>query len=173
MHVFVNRQKDVWDSIIERRGHVHWHSQISKLNPRIHQCHFIWNAELNSNNTNTHCSKMADIMRLLDLISPLDTLQNKFVLLFTILKSVYLCNSLFTVKQDTFFRPSYCCLEWNYFSAVEVGSWQGASCQASAHLAKRFQRGRFLEQPDTRIAYGGHVCYQIGTKWAILLEDLP
>jgi hypothetical protein len=50
-------------------------------------------------------------MRLLDLISPLDNLQNKFVLLFTILKSVYLCNSLFTVKQDTFFHPSYCCLE--------------------------------------------------------------
>ena len=120
MHVFVNRQKDVWDSIIERRGHVHWHSQISKLNPRIHQCHFIWNAELNSNNTNTHCSKMADIMRLLDLISPLDNLQNKFVLLFTILKSVYLCNSLFTVKQDTFFHPSYCCLEWNYFSVISV-----------------------------------------------------
>ena len=61
-------------------------------------------------------------MRLLDLISPLDNLQNKFVLLFTILKSVYLCNSLFTVKQDTFFRPSYCCLEGNYFSVVEVGS---------------------------------------------------
>jgi hypothetical protein len=29
---------------------------------------------------------MADIMRLLDLISPLDNLQNKFVLLFTVLK---------------------------------------------------------------------------------------
>jgi hypothetical protein len=35
-----------------------------------------------------------------------------------------------------------------------------ASYQVSAHLAKRFQRRRFLEigQSKTRIAYGGHVC---------------
>jgi len=26
-----------------------------------------------------------------------------------------------------------------------------------------------IDQPETRIAYGGHVCLQIGTKWAILL----
>jgi hypothetical protein len=34
-----------------------------------------------------------------------------------------------------------------------------ASYQVSVHLAKRFQR-RFLEidQSETRIAYGGHVC---------------
>jgi hypothetical protein len=32
--------------------------------------------------------------------------------------------------------------------------------QVSVHLAKRFQRRRFLEidQSETRIAYGGHVC---------------
>jgi hypothetical protein len=34
------------------------------------------------------------------------------------------------------------------------------------HMAKQFQRRRFLEinQPETRIAYGGHVCLRIGTK---------
>jgi hypothetical protein len=36
----------------------------------------------------------------------------------------------------------------------------GASHQVSVHLAKQFQRRRFLEinQPETRIAYGSHVC---------------
>ena len=36
----------------------------------------------------------------------------------------------------------------------------GASHQISVHLAKQFQRRRFLEidQPETRIAYGSHVC---------------
>jgi hypothetical protein len=35
-----------------------------------------------------------------------------------------------------------------------------ASYQVSDHLAKRFQRRRFLEidQSETRIAYDGHVC---------------
>ena len=35
----------------------------------------------------------------------------------------------------------------------------GASHQVSVHLVKQFQR-RFLEinQPETRIAYGSHVC---------------
>jgi hypothetical protein len=35
------------------------------------------------------------------------------------------------------------------------------SYQVSNHLAKRFQRKRFLEidQAETRIACGGHVCY--------------
>jgi hypothetical protein len=34
-----------------------------------------------------------------------------------------------------------------------------ASYQAAVHLAKQFQRRRFLEidQPETRIAYGGNV----------------
>ena len=36
----------------------------------------------------------------------------------------------------------------------------GASHQVSVHLAKQFQRRRFLEinQPETRIAYGSQVC---------------
>jgi hypothetical protein len=35
-----------------------------------------------------------------------------------------------------------------------------ASYQVLAHLAKRFQRGRFLEinQLETRIACGSHIC---------------
>jgi hypothetical protein len=35
-----------------------------------------------------------------------------------------------------------------------------ASYQVSVHLAKRFQMRRFLkiDQSETRIAYGGHVC---------------
>jgi hypothetical protein len=42
-------------------------------------------------------------------------------------------------------------------------------------LAKRFQRRRILKigQSETRMAYGGHVYWWIGTKWAIFREDLP
>jgi hypothetical protein len=38
-----------------------------------------------------------------------------------------------------------------------------------------FRGEDFLEinQSETRIAYGGHVCKRIGTKWAIFIEDLP
>jgi hypothetical protein len=41
-----------------------------------------------------------------------------------------------------------------------------ASYKVSVHLAKRFQRRILLEinQPETRIAYSGHVCKQIRTK---------
>ena len=40
------------------------------------------------------------------------------------------------------------------------------SYQVSVHLAKRFQRRRFLEidQSETRIACKSHVCKWIGTK---------
>ena len=50
-----------------------------------------------------------------------------------------------------------------------------ASSQVSVHLAKRFQRRRFLEidQWETRIACGGQVCKRIGMKSAIFIEDLP
>ena len=52
--------------------------------------------------------------------------------------------------------------------------YRGPSYQVSVHLAKRFQRRRFLEidQSETRIAWGGHVCQWIGTKLAIFTEDL-
>jgi hypothetical protein len=45
-------------------------------------------------------------------------------------------------------------------SNVYRGPSIDASYQFSDHLAKRFQRRRFLEidQSETRIAYGGHVC---------------
>jgi hypothetical protein len=50
-----------------------------------------------------------------------------------------------------------------------------ASYQVSVHLAKRFQRRRFLDidQSEARIAYGGHVCYWIETKLSIFKEDFP
>ena len=41
-----------------------------------------------------------------------------------------------------------------------LGLSNNASYQVSIHLAKRFQRRRFLEinQSEKRIAYGGHAC---------------
>jgi hypothetical protein len=50
-----------------------------------------------------------------------------------------------------------------------------ASYQVSVHLAKRFQRWRFvlIDQSETRIACGGHVYQRIGMKCAIYIEDLP
>jgi hypothetical protein len=41
-----------------------------------------------------------------------------------------------------------------------------ASYQVSVHLAKWFQRRTFLKigQSEKQIAFGGHVCYWIGTK---------
>jgi hypothetical protein len=49
-----------------------------------------------------------------------------------------------------------------------------ASHQVSVHLAMRFQRRRSKKvvQSETRIACGGHVCWWIGTKWAVFIEDL-
>jgi hypothetical protein len=45
-------------------------------------------------------------------------------------------------------------------SSLYRGPAIDASYQVSVHLAKRFQRRRFLKigQSETRIAYGGHVC---------------
>jgi hypothetical protein len=50
-----------------------------------------------------------------------------------------------------------------------------ASYQVSVHLAKQFQRRRFLKigQSETRIACGGHVWKWIITKCALFREDLP
>ena len=41
-----------------------------------------------------------------------------------------------------------------------------ASYQVLVHLAKQFQRRRFLKigQSERKIAYGGHVCQWIGIK---------
>ena len=35
-------------------------------------------------------------------------------------------------------------------------------------MAKQWRRS--LDQPDTSIAYGGHVCKRIGMKWAIVIH---
>jgi hypothetical protein len=59
------------------------------------------------------------------------------------------------------------CLWWPYLlmdrdkmSNLYRGSHIYASYQVLVHLAKRFQRRRFLEidQSETRIACGGHIC---------------
>jgi hypothetical protein len=51
----------------------------------------------------------------------------------------------------------------------------GVSHQVSVYLAKQLQRRRFLkiDQPETRMACGSHVCKRIRTKLAIFIEDLP
>jgi hypothetical protein len=50
-----------------------------------------------------------------------------------------------------------------------------ASYQISVHLGKLFQSRRFLEidQSETRIACGGHVCTWNGTKLALVIENRP
>jgi hypothetical protein len=42
-------------------------------------------------------------------------------------------------------------------------------------LPSDFRGDDFLEinQSETRIACGGHVCKRIGNKWALFIEDLP
>ena len=49
--------------------------------------------------------------------------------------------------------------EWNEMSNLNRGPSIDVSYQVSVHLAKLFQR-RLLEidQPETKIAYGGYVC---------------
>ena len=51
----------------------------------------------------------------------------------------------------------------------------GASYQISVLLAKQFQRRRTLDidQSETRIAYGSHICKQSGKKLANFIEHLP
>jgi hypothetical protein len=57
-------------------------------------------------------------------------------------------------------------MDWDEMSNRNSGLSIDASYQVSVHLAKRFQRRRFLEinQSETRIACGGHVCKWIGTE---------
>jgi hypothetical protein len=52
-------------------------------------------------------------------------------------------------------------------SSLYRGPSNDASYQILIHLAKLFQRRRFfleINQSETRIACGGHVCQRIGTK---------
>jgi hypothetical protein len=64
--------------------------------------------------------------------------------------------------------------DWDRMSNLYRGTSIDASYQVLVHLAMWFQR-RFLEidQSETRIACGGHVCWWIGTEWAFFIEDLP
>jgi hypothetical protein len=73
------------------------------------------------------------------------------------------------------------CLWWPCFltdrdemSNLYRGPVIDTSYQFPVNFAKRFQR-RILKigQSETIIAYGGHVCWRIGTKWALFIEDLP
>jgi hypothetical protein len=50
--------------------------------------------------------------------------------------------------------------DWDGMSILYRGPSIDASYQVSVHLAKRFQRRRFLKigQSETRMACGGHVC---------------
>ena len=61
-------------------------------------------------------------------------------------------------------------------SNLYKGPSKDDSYQISIHLAKRLQRRRFfleINQSETRIVCGGHVCERIGTTCAIFIEDLP
>jgi hypothetical protein len=51
-------------------------------------------------------------------------------------------------------------MDWDRKRILYRGPSIDASYQVSVHLALWFQRRRFLEidQSETRIAYGGHVC---------------
>jgi hypothetical protein len=62
-------------------------------------------------------------------------------------------------NKNGLWRP--CLLtERDEMSNLYTGPAIDASYQVSVHLAKRFQRRRFVKisQSETRIAYGGHAC---------------
>jgi hypothetical protein len=53
----------------------------------------------------------------------------------------------------------------NEMSNLNRGPSIDAYCHVSVHLAMPYQRRRFfleIDQPETRIAYGGHACYWVG-----------
>ena len=54
------------------------------------------------------------------------------------------------------------------------GPSKDAPYQVSIHLVEQFQRRKLkkISQSETRVACGDQVCYWIGTKWAIFIEDL-
>jgi hypothetical protein len=79
------------------------------------------------------------------------------------------------IRNKNCLRRPYLLTDQNGMSNIYRGPSIDASYHVSVLLAKLFQSRRFLEidQSETRIACGGHVCYWIGTKWAILTEDFP
>jgi hypothetical protein len=65
--------------------------------------------------------------------------------------------------KDCSFRPDPLAnMAGDENSTLYRGPSIDASYKVSVHLAKQFQRRRFLEidQSETSIAYGGHVCLQ-------------
>jgi hypothetical protein len=57
-------------------------------------------------------------------------------------------------------------MDQDVMSSLYRGPSIDASSHITVHLAQQFKRGRFLEinQSETRIACGIHVCKQIGSK---------
>jgi hypothetical protein len=58
-------------------------------------------------------------------------------------------------------------MDWDEMSNIYRGPPIDDTYQVSVHLVKRFQMRRFfleINQSETRIACGGHVCKRIGMK---------
>jgi hypothetical protein len=93
----------------------------------------------------------------------LDQLENKTAILDfgTLQKVTTLLQKLFRTLRRThlpyLWRPCFFSESRQNEPSID------ASYQVSVHLAKRFQRRKFLDidQSEARIAYGGHVCYWI------------
>ena len=64
------------------------------------------------------------------------------------------------IRNKNCLRRPYLLTDQNGMSNSYRGPSIDASYHVSVHLAKLFQSRRFLEidQSETRIAYGGHVC---------------
>jgi hypothetical protein len=62
-------------------------------------------------------------------------------------------------NKNCLWRPCLL-MDWDEMSNLYKGPSIDASYPVSVHLAKQFQRGRFLKisQSETRIVCGGHVC---------------
>jgi hypothetical protein len=66
--------------------------------------------------------------------------------------------------------------DWDQMSRLYRGPSIDTIYQVTVYLAKRCKRRGFcleIDQSETRIACGSHVCWQIGMKWAVVIENLP
>ena len=79
-----------------------------------------------------------------------------------------------TRNKNCLWRPCLL-MDRDKISILYRGSSIDASYQVWVHLGMQFQGKRCLEidQSETKIAYGGHVCIWIRTKRAIFIKDLP
>ena len=68
-------------------------------------------------------------------------------------------------NRNCLWQPSLL-TDWDEISNLYREPFIDAFYQVSVQLARQFQGRRFLEidQSETRIAYGSHVCKQIGMK---------